>query len=124
MLFFILAIFAGYMVNSFLSFAATNEFKIEYLKIGPTEIRILFIIINTLIIFFGKTYMAWALPYALVFSLIGLIYIVCNTQKYIWKYILQGEATEGGINGVYCEQRTETCRTKQSRRYGCRSGQH
>ncbi len=83
-LFFILAIFGSFMVNSYLSFAATNEFKIAYLKIGPTEVRLIFIIINTLLILFGKTYMAKALPYVLGFSIIGLIVVVYNTQKYIW----------------------------------------
>ncbi|GAF88430.1 unnamed protein product, partial [marine sediment metagenome] len=55
MLFFVLALFGAFMVNSFLSFAATNSFRISYLGIGPTEIRILFILINTLLIVFGKT---------------------------------------------------------------------
>ena len=45
-LFFIFALFVGFMMNSYLSFATTNKFKIAYLHIGPTEIRLLFIIIN------------------------------------------------------------------------------
>jgi len=84
-LFFILAILGSFMVNSFLSFAATNEFKIEYMKIGPTEIRILFIVINTLFIIFGKTYLYLTLPFSLIFSFIGLIIVVYRTQRYIWK---------------------------------------
>ena len=84
-LFFILALFGAFMVNSFLSFAATNEFKISYLGIGPTEVRLIFIIINSLIILFGKTYMAPALPLILIFSLLGLIVTVYRTQKYLWK---------------------------------------
>jgi len=83
-LFFLLALFGAFMVNSFLSFAATNEFKIEYMKIGPTEVRIFFIAINTMIIIFGKTYMAWSLPYVLGLSLLGLCVVVYSTQKYIW----------------------------------------
>jgi phosphatidylglycerophosphate synthase len=84
-LFFILAILGSFMVNSYLSFAATNEFKIAYLKIGPTEVRILFIVINTLFILFGKTYLYFTLPFSLFFCLIGLIFIVFKTQKYLWK---------------------------------------
>ena len=72
------------MANSFLAFAASNEFKIAYMGIGPTEIRILFILINTLLIIFGKTYMAGALPYVLLFSLLGLIVVTYKTQNYIW----------------------------------------
>lgn len=85
MLFFILAIFGAYMVNAFLAFATTNQFKITFLKIGPTEIRILFIIINTLIILFGKTHIAPVLPYVLAISFIGLCIVVYKTQKEIWK---------------------------------------
>ena len=84
-LFFILAIFGGYMVNSFLSFAATNQFRIAYLGIGPTEIRILFIAINTLIILFGRTYLAYALTPTLIISFLGLCILVYKTQKELWK---------------------------------------
>lgn len=84
LLFFILAVFGAFMVNSFLSFAATNEFKISYLKIGPTEIRIIFIVINTLLIF-GKVYAKFVIPYILVIALLGLIVVVYRTQKHIWK---------------------------------------
>lgn len=83
--FFMLAVLGGYMVNSFLSFAATNEFEISYLKIGPTEIRILFIIINTLFIFFGKTYLFFALPVSLALTTIGLIVVIYKTQKNLWE---------------------------------------
>ena len=83
-LFFILAIFGGFMVNSYLSFAATNQFRIHYLGVGPTEIRLLFILINTLIIVFGKTYMTFSLPFVLVFSFLGLFFVVFKTQKYLW----------------------------------------
>jgi len=87
----ILAIFGAFMVNSYLSFAATNKFKIHYLKIGPTEVRLIFIIINTLLIIFGKTYMAVALPYVLGFSFLGLILVVYRTQKKIWAIDMQNK---------------------------------
>jgi len=84
-LFFIMAMFGAFMVNSFLSFAATNEFKISYLGIGPTEIRLIFIVVNTLLIIFNKTYMAAALPFVLTFSAFGLFVVIFKTQKYLWK---------------------------------------
>ncbi len=83
-LFFILAIFGAFMVNSYLSFAATNKFKITYLGFGPTEIRFVFICINTLFIILGSTHLRQFLPYILIFSLLGLIVIVYRTQKEIW----------------------------------------
>lgn len=81
---FVLAIFSGFMINSYLSFAATNRFQITYLGIGPTEIRLVFIIINTLLIFFGKTYLAFSIPYLLIAALIGIIIVVSKTSKELW----------------------------------------
>jgi len=83
-LFFILALFGAFMVNSYLSFAATNEFKIEYLKIGPTEVRFGFIIVNTLWLVLGHTYLKFTLPFVLVASIVSLTFTVYKTQKYIW----------------------------------------
>lgn len=81
----ILALFAGFMVNSFLAFSATNEFKIHYLGFGPTEMRILFIIVNIMLAIFGKTYVALELPYILALAFIGLVIVVYRKQKHIWK---------------------------------------
>jgi len=80
----LLGIFGAFMVNSFLSFAATNEFRISYLGIGPTEVRLAFILVNTFLILFGKTYMGITLPFILGLSLVGLAVTVYHTQKQIW----------------------------------------
>lgn len=82
--FFTLAVFGAYMVNSYLAFAATNKFKIEFFKIGPTEMRLAFILTNILLIVFKKTYLAWTLPLIFWLSLVGLALVVYNTQKHIW----------------------------------------
>ena len=84
-LFFVLVIFAGFMVNSYLAMATKNEFRITYLGVGPTEVRLIFIVIDILIFFFGKTYMGGALPYVLGFSFFGLAVVVYRTQRDIWK---------------------------------------
>ncbi|MFC1623299.1 CDP-alcohol phosphatidyltransferase family protein [Patescibacteria group bacterium] len=83
-LFFILAILGGFMVNSFLSFSATNQFQISHMGIGPTEIRIVFIIINTLFIIFGKTYLFFTLPFCLAATFGGLVYVIYLNHKEIW----------------------------------------
>jgi len=80
-----LALYGAFMVNSFLVFAATNAFRIAVFFIGPTEIRLAFILVNTLIIVFGNSYMSQLLPYVLVVSLIALIVVVYRTQKEIWQ---------------------------------------
>jgi len=83
--FLLIPVFGTFMVSSYLAFGATGEFKITYLGAGPTEIRIYFIILNTLIIFFGLTWMSRILPYVLVTSIVVLAIVVLRTQKYIWK---------------------------------------
>lgn len=82
--FFVFALVAGFMVNSFLSMAATNKFRIAHLGIGPTEIRLAFIVVNTLLILFGKTNLVFILPFLLSFSFLGLIILIYREQKKIW----------------------------------------
>ena len=47
------------MAVSFLSFAATNEFQIAYYGIGPTEVRISYIALNTFVYFAGTEAFSW-----------------------------------------------------------------
>jgi phosphatidylglycerophosphate synthase len=96
LLFYILAFFGSFMVNSFLSFAATNEFRIAYLGIGPTEIRVVFIIVNTLLILSDRAYLVKALPYVLVLSTFGLFVTVYKTQKELWKLDMRNKRNEEG----------------------------
>lgn len=85
-LFFILVpIFGAFMVNSYLSFAATTEFKITFLGAGPTEVRLLIIVLNTAIIIFGTGFVEKALPWVPPLTMIALVVVVYRTQKYIWK---------------------------------------
>lgn len=48
-----LAIFAGYEVSTFLSFASTDKLKISFMKLGPTEFRLAVIVINALLVEYG-----------------------------------------------------------------------
>lgn len=77
-------IVGGFIVNSYLSFAATSEFKITFLGVGPTEVRLLLIILNTAIIIFGTGFVKTALPYAPYVVGAGLVFVVYRTQRYIW----------------------------------------
>ena len=74
-----------FMVSSYLAFGATNEFKITYLGAGPTEIRIYFIILNCLIIWFGIGWIEKILVYILIVLIAAVGIVVYRTQKYIWK---------------------------------------
>ena len=81
-MFYILALFGAFMVNSFLSFAATGAFKISYHGIGPTEVRLIFILVNTLIILLAhRVDVVRALPIVLVGATFALFVTVYQTQK-------------------------------------------
>jgi len=98
-MFFVMAVFCAFMVNSFLQFAATNEFRIAYWGIGPTEIRLGFIIINTLIIYANRSVFITAVPYVLTVALFGLFFTAYMTQKQLWKIDMDNKAdTEGSVS--------------------------
>lgn len=87
----LLVILGGYMVNSFLSFAATNDFEIYHYGIGPTETRVVFIFINTYLIFFGTRHFQILLPLALALCLLGLILNTYQIQKKLWQVDMQAK---------------------------------
>ncbi len=92
--FFVFALTSGFMVNSFLTMAASNKFRIAHLGIGPTEIRLIFIVINALLLLFGKTYLSLVLPYVLLISFIGLIVVIYKEQKTIWQLDMEQKASQ------------------------------
>ncbi|MBE0535363.1 MAG: CDP-alcohol phosphatidyltransferase family protein [Phycisphaerae bacterium] len=73
------------MINAFLSFGATGDFKITYLRTGPTEMRLFFVAINTSVAFFGVGFIEKTLPYVFVVFILTICVVVYRTQKYIWK---------------------------------------
>jgi archaetidylinositol phosphate synthase len=77
------------MVNSFLAFGATGEFKITYLRTGPTEMRLSFIVINTVLIIFGTDFLEKVLIYVLIAFVLLLVIIIYRTQKYVWAQDMQ-----------------------------------
>jgi len=84
-LFFVMMLFAGFMVNSFLAFASTNKFQIAYMGMGPTEMRLVFIAVNTVLVFFGTDPLILALPYMLAGAAFGLFFTVYKTQLELWR---------------------------------------
>ncbi len=93
--FLLLVVLGGYMVNSFLSFAATNQFEIYYWGMGPTEMRVVFILVNTFIIVFGTRHFNILLPVVVLGCLGGLVVNVFRTQRRLWQDDML--AKEGGI---------------------------
>lgn len=95
----LLLITGGYMVNSFLWFAATNRFEISYFGIGPTEVRILAIALNASIIFIGTSPWPITVPVLFWILLIGLVSIVYRTQKKLWKMDMQSKQEPSSSKG-------------------------
>ena len=80
-----LAIFAGYEVSTFLSFASTDKLKISFMKLGPTEFRLAVIVINALLVEYGTRKMVNGLKYVNIGAAIVLAIIVYQTHKVIWQ---------------------------------------
>lgn len=80
-----LAIFAGYEVTTFLSFAATDQLNISFLKLGPTEFRLAVIVINALLAAYGTRKMVNGLKYVNIGAAFVLAVIVYRTHKVVWE---------------------------------------
>ncbi len=92
--FFVFIIFSGFMVNSFLTMATSNKFRISYSGIGPTEVRLVFILIDVLIVVFGRTHLVFLLPYVLGFATFGLLYVIFRESKEIWDLDMENKRKE------------------------------
>lgn len=76
-------LWTGFLVHSFLAFGATNSFRIAYFGIGPSELRVLVILVNLLNLWFGVNSVARFLPLALVVSAFFIGSAVWSTQREI-----------------------------------------
>ena len=94
--FLIMAICVGFMMNSYISFASTTEFKITFLGFGPTEGRLLFILFNVYLIFFGVEWVQRNLFWAIPVLLTGLVIVVYRTGSYIWRVDMADKAARTG----------------------------
>lgn len=85
----LLLLLSAFMVSSFLEFGATLKFKIYFLGVGPTEIRIFFILINFGIIYFGTDYFSLLLPIICLICGFSLGILVYHTQNNLWQHDMQ-----------------------------------
>jgi len=88
----LLVILGAFMVSSFLFFAATNDFQIYYYGLGPTETRVVFILINIFIIIFGTGGFPILLPLVVIACLAGLIVNVYQIQKKLWALDMEAKS--------------------------------
>jgi len=88
----LIVILGGFMVNSFLSFAATNEFEIYHYGFGPTETRVGFILINAYIAIFGTDQFLWMLPAACAVCFAGLVFNTWQIHRKLWQIDMDNKA--------------------------------
>lgn len=72
------------MAVSFLAFAATNQFQIAYYGIGPTEIRIAYIALNTFVFFVGTEIFSWGVPVIVGLNVVAFLIMVVQTSRLLW----------------------------------------
>ena len=80
----LLLITCATMAVSFLSFAATNQFQIAYYGVGPTEIRIAYMALNTLVFFVGTAVFSWGVPVVLGLNLVAFLILTVQTSRNLW----------------------------------------
>ena len=80
----LIAIAGGYMVLTYIGFATLNEFQIYYFGIGPTEIRIFFIALNTIFIYTGTAHFPRTIPAATVIAFLGLVVLGYFMHRKLW----------------------------------------
>lgn len=80
----LMALGGAFMANMFLSFAVTNQFRIAVFKVGPTEMRLFFILVNAGLVLFGPAWLGAALPFAVALLAGALVWVVFQTQRHVW----------------------------------------
>ena len=87
----------AFMTNMFLSFAATNEFQISALGIGPTEMRLFFILVNAGMVLFDTVWVQISLPFVLAALTVVLVWLVFKTSKQLWRLDMEHKAASKQI---------------------------
>lgn len=76
---------AAYFVHTILYFGATGKFEISSFGIGPTEMRLVLVLVNTMLALFDKVIFVNFLK---LYFLVNAVYLVVNiflAQKKLWE---------------------------------------
>lgn len=79
------------MAVSFLSFAATNQFQIAYYGVGPTEIRIGYVALNTFVFFAGTEIFSWGVPVVLGLNVVAFVVLAAQTSRNLWRIDVEAD---------------------------------
>lgn len=90
---------AAYFVHTILFFGATGEFEIASMGIGPTEIRLVFVVVNTMLALFDKVVLVNLLWAYFWINAGYLIWTVYRTQKRLWQMDMEKKLEAGKNQG-------------------------
>lgn len=85
---------SGVMINSFLYFGVTNQFRISYTKLGPTEFRIAAVGLFVLGYVFGLETFRYILPVVAVASGGVLCAVLYDSHRNIWALDMVAKAEQ------------------------------
>ena len=106
-----LAISGGFMIHAFLEFGATGHLSLSYLKLGPVEVRLVFIGINMTLLTFGRSSMVAAVPPVLLISGGVLVVLVCRTQRRLRRMDAAGrQSTTANATSAYGQEPSHVLR--------------
>src|SRR5215213_11089629 len=101
----VLAVFGGFMVNSFLAFAATGRFHISHGKLGPTEFRLALVVVNALVAVYGTRLMGKSLPFVAAGGFLLLCLLAYRTQRELWRRDMEHKREASRARTVLFEQK-------------------
>ncbi len=84
-IFLIFALASGFMVHSFLLVSTNGEFQISLFGLGPTEGRVVFIILHIAILYIGIEIVGTLLPYLVGLIALFLTYAFMTSQVKLWR---------------------------------------
>lgn len=91
-----LAFSAGFMVHTFMDFAITNNFKISCGRFGVSEVRLVLVFSNIVLMAVGKGLLIKVFPFYAAASGLALCWLVYTAQKVYRHLDALQQAKEGG----------------------------
>ena len=104
-LFLVLAVFGGFMVNSFLAFAATGHFHISHGKLGPSEFRLALVLVNALAGVYGTRLLGKSLLFVAAGGFVVLCLLAYKTQRELWGRDMEHKRHAERARAVLVEQK-------------------
>lgn len=84
-IFILYSIAAGFHVNAYLLVSADQQFRISFMRIGPTEARVLFIIFHLFITYVNIYILDLLLPYFVTMAGLVFVMVFVINQHNLWK---------------------------------------